>query len=462
MTTVTITPTPKQTATTELVKYLPFTPSAEQVKALSLMEEFVSRNSTSNVFILKGQAGTGKTSLIPSLIQYLQTQQVKVQLAAPTGRAAQVIAGKCDVEANTLHSILYLPEVDEKTGQIKLHNRRNEDSDETVFIIDESSMVSDVPCNDWDFATKNSLLHDLIAFVRGGNSCNKIIFVGDPYQLVLDNGVESPALCVETLFSKYQLICDSIELTEIKRQGENSPIITYASSLRQAIKGGSNPGSAPYGLLRDNWSFYDHFTANYDNADLGDSIIVCQSNKSVNASNSVVRKRIFGFDVDARPKVGDTVLVNQNWYHSDGVVLNGTLGVIEAIDLGAEQNVEGIHFLPATISFQKGKKREIIKTLIVLETLLNETGKLSAEENKRLFAYAMRHNSVFRSSKAPWDDRYIGAMRLRYGYALTCHKAQGGEWKRVYINPFHSAKDYRWVYTAITRASEKLFSFIIN
>lgn len=462
MTTTTLTPAPKQSASSALVRYLPFTPTPEQIKALAMLEDFVSGNSSSNVFILKGQAGTGKTSLIPALMEYLKSQKINIELAAPTGRAAQIIAGKCEVEASTMHSILYLPEVDESTGQIKLHNKRNDDTDETVFIIDESSMVSDTPSREWDFATKNSLLHDLIAFVREGNSDSKIIFVGDPYQLILDNGSEAPALCIETLFSKYQLICDSVELTDIKRQGADSPIIAYAGSLRQAIKGGSKPGKAPYTLLESNWRFYDHFAGNYSNGDLGDSIIVGQSNKCVNTSNNVVRKRIFGFDVDSMPRVGDTVIVNQNWYYTEGVVLNGTLGVIEELDLGGEQIVEGIHFVPAVIRFQKGKKKERVQTLMVLETLMNETGKLTSEQNKHLFAYAMRHNKDFRSSKAPWDDKYIGAIRLRYGYALTCHKAQGGEWKRVYVNPYHGLSNYRWIYTAVTRASEMLFSFAIS
>jgi ATP-dependent exoDNAse (exonuclease V) alpha subunit len=448
-------PTPKS------AKHLPFEASPEQITALALLEQFIAQDAR-DTFILSGQAGTGKTSLIPALLKHIREQKLFYEIAAPTGRAAQVISAKCEEMASTIHSLIYYPIVDEEKATITFVRKPNPSSQKTIYIIDESSMVSGMMQKATLFSARKPLLNDLIDFVKSGHSGNKIIFVGDPYQLPPVGEDDSPALDPAFLKNRLNLRITSFELKEVKRQAEQSPILAYATSLRMAMQGQAHSVRAPFHLYTKPWYFIDGYLRNYRPQNLNNVISICMSNKAVVVTNEQVRRSLWGKNVEKMPLAGDAVIVNSNWYNQLFTVNNGTMGIITRINYEKMREVAGLHFVPCSVQFNIGNRTIEIETLMLLDVMLSENPDLTIEQEKLLFAHAMRTNKNFRESKLPWADPYLGAIRLRYGYALTCHKAQGGEWKNVFLNPYYSPTNYRWLYTACTRAVDQIYSFTLN
>jgi exodeoxyribonuclease-5 len=445
---------------------LPFEPSAEQKIALKALGTFVREDNPHKAFVLTGQAGTGKTSLIPAIMTYLQQEGTACVLCAPTGRAAQMIAAKTHSYAGTIHSLIYKPDMDVDRMVIRFNLKENPNKDYTVYIVDEGSMLSTVAEGESDlFESDTDLLSDLISFIRKGNSKNKLIIVGDPYQLppVTSRTMFPESLDLDYLNSKHQLAAIGLELTEIHRQGADSPILKFATGIRRIMQNENAPMVYFPGQCFSHVSYWlDQYISDLTENDYRYATILASSNKMVTVYNRSVRKKLWGEYQNDEPRVGDVVVLDTNWFSSESMVPGGSTGIIDAIHEETYEQFNQFRFVQATIHFGMGIQKRVIKTLILLNSFSREDGRLSAAENKELFSRAMQKNRKFRESRFPADDPYVGSMRLRFGYALTCHKAQGGEWKRVYISPYHNITRLNWIYTAVTRASVSVFSYRIH
>lgn len=443
----------------EMTKHLGFQPTTEQADALAQLEKFVVEGNNEEVFILRGSAGTGKTSLVKALTEYLSESNIKFFIAAPTGRAAKVISSKTDRTARTLHSLIYTPEQMDNGG-VRLKRKVNTNESFMVYIVDEASMVSDSVNQSDNFLVTKPLLSDFIDFVKQGNKQNKILFIGDVYQLPPVMSQDSPALSVNYLQKKFGLQVKMAELKEVKRQDADSYILENATLLRNClIEGKKFPGLKC--KQEKNFTYALHsFLGMFDNTQLEKVIFLALSNRDVNFFNNAVRDRLYGRDTKPELAEGDVVSLHTNWVGSGRMIMKGDSGIVKSVDMGSIDTFAELRFANAQVEFSDSVGEKFnIKTAIMLGTLSSQDGNIESEKETALFAEVMRHNATFRESKMPWDDKYIGAMRLRYGYASTCHKAQGGEWDNVIIHPFHDKNDYRWLYTAVTRARQELYSY---
>lgn len=440
----------------------PFKPGPEQIRVFRQLLEFCSAEHPAQVFILSGQAGTGKTSLIPALIRQLQKDKIPVELCAPTGRAAQIIAGKCAQPGNTIHSMIYQPELDRESMSIRLKLKNQNAETACVFIVDESSMIGTLPPQQGLFTSENDLLSDLIAYVKSGHPANKLILLGDPFQLPPVGQEFSNALSPDFLTAHHKLSVSFEELKQIYRQAEKSPILDYATSLRAAIQQAGSPGRPPFLMHGNSYAFYRHYTDTLRSMGPEAATIIAAANRSVNIGNREVRKMFWGKSYQEDLLPGELILVNRNWFNHLFPVSNGTIGTIRKLRLQKMKQRAGLHFIPAEVEFKMGTKSQVLDVLLLRESFYSEKGEIGADAEARLLKTALQYNKKFKESGNMMDDPYLSAMRLRFGYALTCHKAQGGEWKRVFLNPYYREDNLRWLYTAVTRASSEIHSHYIR
>lgn len=440
-----------------LLSFLTVDPTTEQIKCLDICQEFVNENCNDDYLIIRGSAGTGKSTLVKAITDYLTAKTQKFVLAAPTGKAAKVIQNKTGFSARTIHSLIYTPEQMKYGCGVKMVRKLNQSNEKTIFIIDEASMISDVLSNNENFIVANPLLSELINYVKQGNNKNQIVFIGDVYQLPPVGSQESPALSPSYLTSKKGLTGRMVELTEVKRQDKDSYILKNATLLRQCMEGGLLfSGILCKKLFKSTAALYK-FMELYEAERFNKVTVLAWTNKDVNWFNNAIRDRL-GYN----PKIlvpGDQVQIHQNWLGNGKMIMKGDAGIIRGIDDRVE-NYAGLNFTTAELEFINsiGEKFNIT-TKVMLDVILSHDGNIGYEQERTLLAEVMKYNRVFRESRMPSDDKYIGAMRLRYGYAITCHKAQGGEWENVILHPNIPRNDYRWQYTAITRASKELYSY---
>lgn len=453
-----MTPTPTTPATT-IHHLLPFAPNAEQRNALDKLVSFVQPENPIRLCVLRGCAGTGKTSIIKALTDYLHQQETEFRLAAPTGRAAQIIGKKTGNGARTIHATIFTPEVQED-GVVRFLSKPNPSDKFTIFIIDEASMVPDaVSYGNAGFSQDTSTLSRLISYVNEGNKDSKIIFIGDTNQLPpIENRDFSPALSLDHLKQRYSLDGMEIVLSQIERQQNGSYILENAENLRNAIERG-----IPMQSLRcRNLSSFSKGVQGYlqmldDNTDYS-AVMIAHSNKQVNAMNTWARKFRYQYKDREPLKAGELVMLNQNIVKNEMLLMRGTQ--LKVLEVRPSREFAGLQFVNANLEFTgvDGETKTMV-TKVLIDALVNETGNLSHEVNQRLVHEAIKYNRKYRDSKNPEDDPYVGALRVRYGYALTCHKAQGGEWEHVFLNPLFNREDLKWCYTAITRASKDLYSW---
>jgi len=474
----------------------------DQQNALEKIQAFADSNA--HVFILKGYAGTGKTTLLKLVTEQFQSQGLQVSLMAPTGRAAKILREKTGLKASTIHSGIYdysdVKEVkiaDEDAAdsfRYFFDLKHNDSIINRVFIIDESSMISD------DFAEgeffrfgSGKLLRDLIEFTRIQHPLcgNKLIFVGDPAQLAPPTKTDiSPALSDEYLSDTYGLKTDSTTLSQVVRQAEGSGILSSAERIRKGIDSGffnqfklpENPQDIHY---VPSGAFFDM----YENAP-GKKIIITYTNQTAHQINLDVRHHKYGGDFPIQ--VGDVMLVCQN-NHLTGL-FNGEFGVINRCDPnpisrelifkvagGATAHVL-LKWYKIELAFQNELGLKATQEIYMLENYLHgKNPSLKPEEQQALYVdFKNRYNHLKPGSagfkEALRNDLFFNALRLRYGFAVTCHKAQGGEWDNAFVfwdyarsGTFNVWKDkqektgrnnsdfFRWAYTAITRASRTLY-----
>jgi ATP-dependent exoDNAse (exonuclease V) alpha subunit len=454
--------------------------TAQQQEAFDNILEFL-KEPEQAFFILKGYAGTGKTTLLQQLAQYLDETEITFSLLAPTGRAAAVLSAKTGFSVKTLHSELYhfkdidgdAPPDKEKTdvndyGQMRLlfEIRKPDEASEKVYIVDEASMIGDERNDDSSFASFGTghLLTDFMTLV--GN--NKVIFAGDPCQLPPVGSLESPAL-LEDFFRKLGKKVFSFEMTQILRQKQDSEVLKLATQIRRMTSVPYKTKWVKMPARNSEWiqlAGFDQMKEMYikDLLENGSdqTIAISLSNYNCHHINLEVRKRMYGNAYRPLQK-GDLLMVTQNNYLVP--LTNGDF--VEVLEVGHEESIKGISFIHITVKARlTGKAHE---TMLCLDPLHNGNSNLNTDQQRLLmidFSQRMRDKKIKPKTEtyyaAMQKDPVLNSLRANFGYAVTCHKSQGGEWEKVYfflnkgmyvMNPPELT---RWWYTGITRSKEKL------
>lgn len=461
-----------------LEKAFPWKPTAQQQLALQNLSYFLSHRDRFDGFVLRGYAGTGKTTLISALVKSMRSFKQDTVLLAPTGRAAKVMRQYAQKNASTIHRKIYRkksaasPDFSFKLAP-NLHKN-------TLFIIDEASMISDESAG----FHRKSLLADLIEYVSSGENCN-FLFVGDNAQLPPIGLVYSPALDVNYLERNYQLKLLQVELTEVVRQAQESGILYNATIIRHKIeefKSGipdellphlvTNPFKDIYKLSGERLIEGLHYA--YDKFGLENSIVICRSNKSANLYNKHIRHQLLFRDEELSG--GDQVMVVKNnyyWLNQDetnksSFIANGDLAEVRRVRNIHEQY--GFRFADVTLYFPDFEDQEPISCRVLLDTLYVETPNLPTDQMKILYDRIMEDYQEEFNAKARHEkillDPYYNALQIKFSMAITCHKAQGGQWDVVfidqgYINDEQVDKEFlQWLYTAITRAKKE--AYLVN
>lgn len=467
--------------------------TSDQVEAVSRLEKFFS--SSEKCFILKGYAGTGKTFLLNGLVGYLDSMGIPVHVMAPTGKAAKVVSIKIKKPAYTIHKTIYaidelreLTEMDDKTSESYRFRfglkKYNDDNTRCVYIVDEASMISNV-YNDNDFFIYGSgyLLNDLAAFLNLSiNNQRKIIFVGDRAQLPPVESKFSPALDTEEIRKVFGFTVSEFELRQVVRQEEGSLILHHASRIRKSIMEGIYNSfeieTDSENIIRiGSTEVAAKYLEGLIGLDINSSIIIAQTNKLVKQYNIAVRKLLFPGREDIVP--GDKLLIVQNNYKNTVELFNGDICTVIEVSPNMESRkvilksktgrIECIlNFRDIVIEVINQNNEKIRVGCKIFDNLLN-TGdpRPTEDELKAIYIdFKMRHKSLHPGSiefiQAIKDDPYFNCIKAKYGYALTCHKAQGGEWDKVFID-FRSVTEklsegyFRWAYTALTRGKKRLY-----
>ena len=453
----------------ELLQKFPFEPTIKQQKLLNELSNFIFDSNNHALFLLKGYAGTGKTTTISTVVNSLWKIGKKAVLLAPTGRAAKVISGYSKKPAFTIHKKIYFPKK-QQNGSVDFVMQPNKHTN-TIFIIDEASMIPDKPSNAKLFDT-GSLLDDLITYVYSGKNC-RIIFIGDTAQLPPIKLNVSPALEAKTLEIDYHKDVTEIELDEVMRQHKNSGILANATYLRMLIK--NHLTDIQFDLkypdiirLIDGYDIEDAITSAYDNIGVEDTAFIVRSNKRANLYNQQIRSKIRGQENEI--STGDYVMVVKNNYYwlkdssEAGFIANGD--ICEVTRINSIKELYDFRFAEVEVRMIDYPNQQPFETVLLLDTLSSESPSLTYEESNKLYQ-AVREDFAHEKSKykkllAVKNNKYFNALQVKFSYAMTCHKSQGGQWKTVFVEqpylPDGIDIDYlRWLYTAITRAEEKLF-----
>jgi len=445
------------------------TPTIKQQEAFHLLERFLLSGEERDCLLLKGYAGTGKTTLISALVKVLPKMQFKSVLLAPTGRAAKVMSNYSGKKASTIHKRIYRKK--QAMSPDMYFSLAQNVSEDTIFIVDEASMIADESAD----YTGSGLLEDLINYVYNDKRC-KLILVGDTAQLPPVGVAESPALDVEYLRVSYGLNLFNIELTEVVRQEKNSGILHHATRIREslALEHQGIPKLSTKGF-KDIYHMtgerlVEGLSYAYDKYGMENTLVICRSNKNANAYNQNIRNRILYREEELSG--GDYIMVVRNNYFwldeqekAGNFIANGDVAKIRKVKNISEMH--GFRFADVVLEFIDYPDEGPLDCKVLLDTLYAESPSLSAADGKRLFEavsadYAHISNKRLRLLEMKKDPFY-NALQIKFAYAVTCHKAQGGQWDAVFIDQGYLTEEMvnteflRWLYTAITRSTQELF-----
>ncbi len=454
-----------------LTQNLPFQPTGCQQGLIDVLSEYIVSQEPNQIMLIKGYAGTGKTTMVFSLTQALASLKIRSVLLAPTGRAAKVMAGYSKMPAFTIHKKIYRQKSsDDGMGKFSLDKNLFKN---TYFIVDEASMISN-ELNENSVFGSGRLLDDLLEYVYSGENC-RLVLVGDTAQLPPVKLNISPALEAATL-EYYGFTVKEVELKEVVRQEYDSGILFNATKIRDRI-GSLNEKS---GFFRvDVNSFPDvervsgeelieTISGAYDKYGLFETTVVTRSNKRANLFNKGIRGSILYKENEIEK--GDLLMIVKNnyfWMNDDmelDFIANGDIAEIVAIS-GYEE-VYGFRFANVSLRFIDYDNVEI-DCKIFLETLEIESASFSSEQNRKLFDAVAEDYMEIGNKRNRWkkikENPYYNALQVKFAYAITCHKAQGGQWKSVFVDHGYVTEEmlnteyYRWLYTAFTRPTEKLY-----
>ena len=448
-----------------------FTPTAEQEHALDVFSRFMTDRSDQVVMILRGSAGTGKTSLAGAIVRAMAALQQKLILLAPTGRAAKVFSLNAGHAAYTIHRRIYRQKSAADLSSFNLNDNLNRD---TLFIIDEASMISNQGYGDSAFGS-GFLLDDLMQFVYNGQNC-RMLLVGDKAQLPPVGEEESPALMAD-MFRGYGMKVYECDLNQVLRQSEESGILWNATRIR-GYEGTGGRGDEILPKIRLNGfgdicvvsgdELVESLASSYSRVGLDETITITRSNKRANIYNQGIRNMVLDRE-DELCQGDQLMIVKNNYFWTEGskeipFLANGDIAVVRRV-----RNVHelyGFRFAEMTMQLPDYDDYELTAT-VLLDTLTTEAPALTREQQEQLFNavmedYADIPQKVERIKKIK-VDRYYNALQIKFSYAVTCHKAQGGQWAHVYLDQGYMTDDMltpdyiHWLYTAFTRATEKLY-----
>ncbi|WP_373734376.1 ATP-dependent DNA helicase [Bacteroides heparinolyticus] len=454
----------------QIKENFPYQPTPEQEFALKSLSEFLLAPRNEAVFLLRGYAGTGKTSLVAALVRTLDKLQQKSVLLAPTGRAAKVFSAYAQHPAFTIHKKIYR----QQSFSNEMNNFSVNDNltTHTLYVVDEASMISNEGLSGSMFGT-GRLLHDLVQFVYSGQGC-RLLLMGDTAQLPPVGEEQSPALFADVL-KGYGLEVLEADLTQVVRQEQQSGILWNATRLRQLIAEESCyslpkiriTGFADIKVLPGN-ELIDELSSCYDCDGPDETIVICRSNKRANIYNSGIRAQVLWREDELN--TGDLLMVAKNNYFWTGkekemdFIANGETAVVRRMRRTRE--MYGFRFADVTLSFPDRDDFELEVNLL-LDTLHTDAPALPKADNDRLFYAVLEDYSDVSSKRERMKkmkaDPYYNALQVKYAYAVTCHKAQGGQWKNVFLDQGYMTDDlltpdyFRWLYTAFTRATGTLY-----
>ena len=451
-------------------KSLGFLPTENQKELFEKMAEFIGNNRKEAVFLIRGYAGTGKTSSVSAVVKSLKSFKINCVLLAPTGRAAKVFNSYAGHPAFTVHKKIYRQKSSsDGFGNFSLNRNLYKD---TYFIVDEASMITNYP-NDNSVFGSGRLLDDLIEYVYSGYNC-RLILIGDTAQLPPVGLDRSPALEVNIL-EGYNLEATEIELTEVIRQAKGGSILANATYLRSLISESMFQDKLPVFKLENNdleringAELIDAITDSYDKYGQDEVIIINRSNKRANKYNEGIRNSVLYRE--SQLSGGDLLMIVKNNYFwcetIDEIDFLANGDIVEVLQINGYQDLYDFHFADVRVRLLDYQGIEI-DLKIILDTLTIESAALGMEHNRKLFYSVMEDYAdiILKKDriKKVKSDKFFNALQVKFSYAVTCHKAQGGQWKVVfldqgYINDDMLGKEYlRWLYTAFTRPIEKLY-----
>ena len=446
-----------------------FEPTREQQEAIDVFTTFMADRHEHAVMVMRGSAGTGKTTLAAAIVRALQSLEQQLVLMAPTGRAAKVFSLYAGSAAYTIHRRIYRQKSLEGGFDLGYNNAHD-----TLFIVDEASMVS---LN----GEGRSLLDDLISFVYNGRNC-RLMLIGDHAQLPPVGEEESPAL-MSSVLSIYGLHVHECTLNEVLRQSQESGILYNATEVRWLMYEGTVPhvqlpkvhlqGFADIHVVPGD-ELIETLASSYSKVGLDETMVVTRSNKRANIFNQGIRNQILGREEELT--TGDQLMVVKNNYFwtkpespdAEGssleFIANGDMAVVRKVRNVHEQY--GFRFAEVTMTFPDYDDYELTAT-VLLDTLTSEAPALTRDQQEELYNKVLedyadiprKHDRM----KALKEDRYYNALQVKYAYAATCHKAQGGQWAHIYVDQGYMTDDMlsadylHWLYTAFTRATEQLY-----
>ena len=447
-----------------------YQPTEEQEKAIESIADFLFKPENDTLLLLKGYAGTGKTTLIGAVVRTLSEMRAGYVLMASTGRAAKVFSRYSGFSAYTIHKKIYR----QKSFSNDLDNFSLNDNlhKNTLFIVDEASMISNDGLTGASFGS-GRLLDDLIEYVYAGQGC-RLLIIGDDAQLPPVGEDESPALSAEVLRG-YGLGVTECILTEVIRYSGRNGILSNATMLRErmaaddiydlpvlTLNGYEDISSIPGSEL------IEAINSSYNEVGMDETMVICRSNKRAYLYNKGIRNTILYREEEL--STGDILMIAKNNYHWTAdckemdFIANGDIAVVRRVR--RTQEMYGFRFADVVLSFPDHNDIEF-ELKILLDTLHSDYPSLSKEDSDRLFNAVMEDYSDITNKKERMkklkEDSFYNALQVKYAYAVTCHKAQGGQWKRIFIDQGYITEDtftpdyYRWLYTALTRASEKLY-----
>ena len=453
----------------QIKENFPYRPTPEQDFAIKSLANFLLSTRGEELFLLRGYAGTGKTSLVGALVRTLDQLQQKCVLLAPTGRAAKVFAAYSGHAAFTIHRKIYRQHAFGGDGAFSVNDNLTK---HTLYIVDEASMIANDGLSGSMFGT-GRLLDDLVQFVYSGEGC-RLLLMGDTAQLPPVGEEQSPALCADALRG-YGLEVTEIDLRQVLRQAQESGILWNATRLRQLIADEecwSLPrikvsGFADIRMLPGN-ELIDALENCYSRDGQEETIVICRSNKRANIYNKGIRAQILWREEELGS--GDLLMVaKNNYFWTEGMkemdfIANGEIAEVRRVR--RERKLYGFRFVDVTLSFPDHNDFELEANLL-LDSLHSDAPALPREEAERLFQSVLEDYADIPLKrdrmKKMKSDPYYNALQVKYAYAVTCHKAQGGQWKNVFLDQGYMSDEYltpdyfRWLYTAFTRATDTLY-----
>lgn len=449
-----------------IFEQLPFEPTVQQSELIQLLGRFLISTDSEKVFILKGYAGTGKTTVVSALVRALKKLQQKAVLLAPTGRAAKVLSSYSGNSAFTIHKKIYRQK---SMSELRFQLSENLHT-HTLFIVDEASMISNVD-GEMMFGSGN-LLNDLIEYVYSGDNCS-LLFLGDIAQLPPVMQSLSPAL-EKNVLESYRLHVSEYTLTQVVRQALDSGILHNATILRSRLNENDTSDYPPFQI--DDFSdierikgedLIESINQSFNTVGIEDTIIINRSNKRANLYNNGIRSRVMMREEELSN--GDLLMVTRNnyfWnkpYKQIDFIANGD--ILEVSRIKKHYEIYENRFVDLTLRSLDYNWE--IDARIWLESLQSESPVQMSKMNEKLFNTIAEDYADLRSKRSRikkiMENEFYNALQVKFAYAVTCHKAQGGQWKNVFIDPGFVPNEhlnesyYRWLYTALTRASEKVF-----